>query len=73
MSVSFTLPEAALPASVTLTFHDGTTARVLTLAASQESAGAHTFAFDIANPAASPQIASGPALSEGTYTNSLLG
>ena len=70
-NVSFILPEAALTGSVKLTFHDGVTPSVLMLAASQESIGAHTFSFDFTNPAATPQIASGPALSEGTYTVTL--
>ena len=67
LSIAFNLPEAALPGSVKLTFDDGITPRVLTLAASQESAGAHAFSFDIANPSGSPQIVSGPALPDGTY------
>ena len=71
VSVSFSLPEVALPGSLMLTFHDGVTPRTLTLAASQETVGTHAFSFDIANPPASPQIASGPALPEGTYTVTL--
>jgi len=68
VSIAFTLPEPALSGSVKLTFDDGVTSRVQVLAASQASAGAHAFSFDIANPSGSPQIASGPALPEGTYT-----
>ena len=71
LSISFTLPETALPGTVRLTFHDGATARVLTLATSQESAGAHAFAFNFLDPTGSPQIASGPALPEGIYTVTL--
>ena len=67
VSVSFTLPEAALPGSVTLSF--GST--VLTLAASQETAGPHSFTFDPANPAASPAIGSGAAIADGVYTVTL--
>jgi uncharacterized delta-60 repeat protein len=71
MSVAFTLPEAALPGSVTLTFNDGITARVLTLAASQGTQGNHSFNFDSTDPTGSPHIVSGPALPEGTYTATL--
>ncbi len=71
VNVSFSLPEAALPGSVQLTFDDGATPRVMTLAASRESAGAHAFAFDIANPTGSPEIASCPAIPEGTYSVTL--
>lgn len=75
VSIAFSLPEAALPGSVKLTFHDAVTPRVLTLAAgpemAQETSGAHAFSFDIANPLASPEIASGPAIPVGTYTVTL--
>ena len=71
VNIAFTLPEAALPGSVTLTFHDGATPRVPTLATSQETVGAHAFSFDIVAPSSSPQIASGTALPEGTYTVTL--
>jgi hypothetical protein len=71
VNIAFTLPEAAQPGSVTLTFDDGITPRVLVLAASQASAGAHAFSFDIAAPTTAPQIASGPALPEGIYAVTL--
>ena len=71
LSVGFSLPEWALPGSVKLTFNDGVTPRVLTLAASQETSGAHAFSFYITNPLLSPAIASGPALPDGTYTVTL--
>ena len=67
VSIGFTLPEAALPGSVTLSFG----ATVLTLAASQESSGAHSFSFAPANPTASPQVASGAAIADGSYTVTL--
>lgn len=67
VAVSFTLPEAALTGSVKLSFG----ATVLTLAASQESAGAHSFTFNPAAPTESPRIASGSAIANGTYTVTL--
>ncbi len=63
VNVAFSLPEAALPGSVTLSF-GGT---VLTLADSEGSAGAHAFTFDPANPTASPQVASGAPILDGVY------
>ena len=71
VNIAFTLPEAASPDSVKLAFNDGVTPRMLTLAGSEGPAGAHSFSFDIADPTASPQIVSGPALPEGTYTVTL--
>lgn len=64
VQVSFSLPENALPGSVKLSF-GGT---ILTLAATQEGAGSHSFSFDPANPTASPQIANatGP-IADGSY------
>ena len=70
VSVAFTLPERALPGSVTLTF-TGTVTRVLMLAASQETIGAHAFTFNPATPLASAQIASGSAIPDGYYTVTL--
>ena len=67
VSVSFSLPEAALAGSVTLSF--GST--VLTLANSQGTAGVHAFAFNPAAPSASSQVASGAAVVDGTYTVTL--
>ncbi len=67
VSVSFSLPEAALAGSVKLSFG----ATVLTLAGSQESSGAHTFTFNPANPTASLQVASGMAISDGVYAVTL--
>ena len=71
VSVAFQLPEAALAGSVKLTFHDGTSPHVLTLATSQETAGAHGFSFDVTNPLGSPEIISGTALPEGIYAVTL--
>jgi hypothetical protein len=67
VSVSFCLPEAALPGSVKLSFG----ATQLTLAASQESAGLHSFSFDPANPTASPEIANGAVIADAVYTVTL--
>ena len=65
MMVSFSLPETAMPGSVTLTF-SGTTTTTLTLAS-----GAHSFSFSPAAPTASPQIASGTAIPDGVYSVTL--
>ncbi len=67
VSVVFTLPEAAANGTVTLSF--GPT--VLTLANTQGTAGAHAFTFNPANPTASPEVASGSAIPDGTYTVTL--
>jgi hypothetical protein len=55
VSVNFTLPEQALPGSVTLTFDDGGgTLRVLTLSSSEEGPGTpNTFTFDPGDPVGS--------------------
>jgi hypothetical protein len=70
LTVNFVLPEPALPRSVTLTFV-GTQTITLTLAASQETSGAHSVAFDPSNPTASPDIISGSAIPDGAYTITL--
>ena len=67
VNVSFSLPEAALPGSVTLSF-GGT---VLALATSEESAGTHSFVFYPANPAASAEVVSGGTIVNGFYTVTL--
>jgi uncharacterized repeat protein (TIGR03803 family) len=67
ISVSFILAEDARPGSLKLTF--GPTQ--LTLATSQENAGSHSFTFSPSNPTASPEIASGHAIPDGTYTVTL--
>lgn len=67
VNVSFSLPEAALAGSVKLNFG----ATQLTLAASQETAGAHSFSFNPANPLASAEIASGNPVPDGTYSVTL--
>lgn len=71
LTVSFTLPEAAQPGSVKLSFQNGAVGQVLTLAASQEMSGAHSFSFTPGNPAASPEIASTAPLPDGIYTVAL--
>lgn len=70
VGVSFVLPESALAGSVTLTF-TGTVTRVLTLAGSQESSGAHSFSFPTAAPTTAPEVASGAAIPEGVYAVTL--
>ena len=65
VSVDFKLPEQALPGSVKLTFIG---AGSLVLSESEESAGAHTFIFDPANPAASAGVAGGSGIPDGTYS-----
>ena len=71
VTVAFTLLRVAQAGSVTLTFDDGVTPRVLTLAGAQASSGAHSFTFDPANPTASAAVASGPVIPDGTYVVTL--
>lgn len=66
ITVTYTLPESALPGSVELLFDDASTPRLLHLTA--ETPGPHTFLFDPAHPTMSGGIASGPAIPDGTYT-----
>ncbi len=70
--VAFSLPEDAQAGSVTLSFaKGGTTPRVLTLAGSQEGAGAHSFTFSPSDPTAAPEVVSitgGTNIPEGVYT-----
>ncbi len=67
VSVSFSLPEAALPGSVTLSF--GST--VLVLEAAMETAGAHSFDFVTDDPANSTAVASGAPIADGVYAVTL--
>lgn len=71
IGVSFLLPEAALPGSVTLSFDDGTTPRTLVLAGSMESSGLHNLTFAAFNPLSSLDVTSGPSIPDGTYTVTL--
>ena len=74
VTVTFNLPEAALAGSVTVTFNDGTTPRVLTLAASQATLGAHTFTFNPSNPVGTSTggaVTAGVAIPDGIYTVSI--
>jgi uncharacterized delta-60 repeat protein len=71
IAVSFALPETAKAGSVKLVFDDGLEPRTLSLAASQENPGLHSFTFAPANPTGSVEIASGPVIPDGTYTISL--
>lgn len=71
VTVTFTLSEVALAGSVRLTFDDGTSPRVLTLAGTQETAATHSFSFNPANPTASVEIASGETIPDGVYTVTL--
>ena len=66
MSIAFTLPEAALPGSVKLRFGLARS-RELTLAGVHESAGAHAFTFQTANPTSGGDIASGGPVPDGVY------
>ncbi len=70
ISVSFDLPETALDESVTLTF-TGSVTKVLTLAASQATSGAHSFSFLSSNPTASAEVSVGDAIPDGLYTVTL--
>ena len=59
---------------MTLTFTDTVTPTLmftLTLAATQETAGAHSFSFNPANPMATTAIMSGASIPAGTYTVTL--
>lgn len=71
VSVSFTLPVVALPGSLLLTFDDGVTEHVLTLAGGVETLGLHEFAFDPTTPTATAEISSGGIVPDGVYTVSL--
>jgi uncharacterized delta-60 repeat protein len=69
VAVNFSLPVAATAGSVRLAF-TGPAIRTLTLAASEETSGAHGFSFDPASPLAAPQIASvsgGATVPDGVY------
>ena len=69
VTVSYTLPEDALPGSVVVSFTSGATSRELVLASEGESAGTHTFSFDPANPGDSPSVQSASsAIRDGTYS-----
>jgi hypothetical protein len=73
LGVNFVLPENALPASVKLTF-SGAASRTLTLAATQETSGPHTFSFNPASPTAAAPIASisgGTSIPDGLYAVTL--
>jgi hypothetical protein len=71
VSVSFNLPEPALPGSVKLDFNDGIETRTLTLATSMEGQGQHSFGFNPANPTAAPEVATGAAIPDGVYSVTL--
>lgn len=69
VTVAYTLPEDALPGSVTISFTSGATYRELIVASEGESAGAHSFSFNPANPGESSAIQSAStAIKDGTYT-----
>ena len=72
VTVSYSLPEDALPGSVVVSFTSGATVRELVLATDGESAGSHTFSFDPANPGESPAVQSATsAIRDGTYSISI--
>jgi hypothetical protein len=68
VNVQFTLPEAALPGTVKLSFKKNATPTVFTLASTEETPGAHSFTFSPTNPTATAAIASGSPLPDGFYT-----
>jgi uncharacterized repeat protein (TIGR03803 family) len=73
VNVAFNLPEAAASGKLTLRF-SGSGTSTLTLASSQETAGAHSFSFDPANPTATAAIASisgGSTVTNGLHTVTL--
>ncbi len=71
VAVEFTLPETALGGSVKLNFANGIFSRVLTLSPSVETPGSHSFFFNPSNPSVTPEILSGSAIPDGTYTATL--
>ncbi|MCX6878732.1 MAG: HYR domain-containing protein, partial [Verrucomicrobia bacterium] len=73
VGLAFSLPEAALGTSVQL-LCSGAASRTLTLAATQETSGAHGFSFNPASPTLTTEIASitgGASIPDGTYTITL--
>jgi uncharacterized delta-60 repeat protein len=72
LSVSYVLPETAADGSVLLSFSGVGLPRLLTLALAHETAGAHAFTFEPANPMASAAFATAEPLPDGTYTVKLL-
>lgn len=68
LNVSFTLPEAAKAGTVKLGFGGLVT---LTLAASMESAGAHSFSFNASNPLDAAEVAAGAVVPDGLFTVTL--
>jgi len=70
--VSFSLPETALASSVQLVF-SGSSSIAVTLAASQATAGSHSFTLDATNLLGSSNVASASAstIPNGTYTVAL--
>jgi uncharacterized repeat protein (TIGR03803 family) len=71
ITVSYSLPEAALGGSVSLTFQSGSNSYVETLSSTGTSAGSYTFTFNPANPTGSGSIVSGSAIPDGVYTLTL--
>ena len=75
-NVEYSLPEAALGGSVTLTLSGTSTLRVITFTSPNETAGAHSFSLDPANPEASPNVVDvfgglTDAIPDGFYTATL--
>jgi hypothetical protein len=68
LTISYTLPEAALPGSARLTFDNAGGPRVLTLGTSRESAGTHSFTFNPASPLESGAFSSAAAVPDGVYS-----
>lgn len=69
VNISFNLSEAGQAGTLTLTFDDGLSQRVLGLGSSQIGVGNHSFSFNPAAPTTTSggAITSGPAIPDGTY------
>lgn len=73
VSISFLLPEAALPGSVQLVFDNGTSQTALGLAASMESKGTHSLSFASTDPVGTSGgiVVTGSAILDGVYSVTL--
>ena len=60
VTLTYSLPEAALNNTLRVTFFDGTFNRDLTLTGTLQTAGPHTVTFNPANPGASPSVLGSP-------------
>jgi uncharacterized delta-60 repeat protein len=71
LALSFQLPESALGRALKLTFDDGITPRVQTLAPSLGTSGAHSFSFTASNPFSTALFFNGTPVPDGLYTVTL--